>query len=349
MFKVVTDQLKVSQGWVRCGHCSEVFDASLHLQATSLPAAPALDTPAPTTPIYGPQDGFFSDHPLASPSPSPSAERFGETPDLRRDDFDPAGWQQQQAPQLDESGSLRLNDQGAAVRTLPERALESVPVSEPAPIAAYPASLDVHDTVDALPPAMADDMSDVSFVRDARRQAVWRKPLVRIALALLSLLFAALLLLQVAVQQRDRVAVLQPALKPWLESLCGYLHCTVGPLRHIEAIVIDSSSFNKINGDSYRLSFSLKNTGTTPVAMPALEVTLTDAQEQALVRRVLTPAQFGAGNRVLAAGADYSGLVVIQVLGPDAASAAASAASAPLTAATGPLRVAGYRVLAFYP
>ena len=37
MFKVVTDQLKISQGWVRCGHCTEVFDASLHLQAIQNP------------------------------------------------------------------------------------------------------------------------------------------------------------------------------------------------------------------------------------------------------------------------------------------------------------------------
>ncbi|MBP7453787.1 MAG: zinc-ribbon domain-containing protein, partial [Ottowia sp.] len=30
LFKVVADQLRVSGGWVRCGHCQEVFDASLH-------------------------------------------------------------------------------------------------------------------------------------------------------------------------------------------------------------------------------------------------------------------------------------------------------------------------------
>jgi predicted Zn finger-like uncharacterized protein len=29
-FKVVKDQLKLSQGWVRCGHCSEVFHAATH-------------------------------------------------------------------------------------------------------------------------------------------------------------------------------------------------------------------------------------------------------------------------------------------------------------------------------
>ena len=27
MFKVVPDQLRVSEGWVRCGRCSQVFNA----------------------------------------------------------------------------------------------------------------------------------------------------------------------------------------------------------------------------------------------------------------------------------------------------------------------------------
>ncbi|HBK01359.1 MAG TPA: hypothetical protein DDZ62_16360, partial [Delftia acidovorans] len=37
-FKVVADQLRISQGWVRCGVCHEVFDASEDLQP--LPTAP---------------------------------------------------------------------------------------------------------------------------------------------------------------------------------------------------------------------------------------------------------------------------------------------------------------------
>ena len=32
LFKVVADQLRISDGWVRCGRCEEVFDASLYLQ-----------------------------------------------------------------------------------------------------------------------------------------------------------------------------------------------------------------------------------------------------------------------------------------------------------------------------
>src|SRR3954462_11822221 len=31
MFRVVPDQLKISEGWVRCGHCAEIFDATAFL------------------------------------------------------------------------------------------------------------------------------------------------------------------------------------------------------------------------------------------------------------------------------------------------------------------------------
>ncbi len=44
MFKVVPDQLRVSDGWVRCGQCDEVFDATLHMQ----PGMPMVATPTPT-------------------------------------------------------------------------------------------------------------------------------------------------------------------------------------------------------------------------------------------------------------------------------------------------------------
>src|SRR5206468_1007134 len=34
-FKVVRDQLRISDGWVRCGRCSEVFDATVDLHDTA--------------------------------------------------------------------------------------------------------------------------------------------------------------------------------------------------------------------------------------------------------------------------------------------------------------------------
>ena len=54
-FKVVADQLRISEGWVRCGQCKEVFDASAHLLPVApealLPDVSLTDLRAPTAPV----------------------------------------------------------------------------------------------------------------------------------------------------------------------------------------------------------------------------------------------------------------------------------------------------------
>jgi len=171
-----------------------------------------------------------------------------------------------------------------------------------------------------------------SFVQQARRQARWRHPAVRALLLLVLLALAALLALQVAVQERNRLAAAQPALRPWLVRLCAELACRIAPPRQIDAIAIDSSSFNKLRADAYRLQVTLKNQSRVDVAMPALELTLTDGDEQAVVRRVLMPGELVPARAAIPAGSDWSGSVAIGITDNSLAS-----------------RVAGYRLLAFYP
>jgi len=44
-FRASPQQLRASQGWVRCGHCDAVFDAAVH--AVSQRAVPPPDPDAP--------------------------------------------------------------------------------------------------------------------------------------------------------------------------------------------------------------------------------------------------------------------------------------------------------------
>jgi hypothetical protein len=176
------------------------------------------------------------------------------------------------------------------------------------------------------------ELHDLSFVRQARSKAFWRRPAIRALTLLVLLALAFLLAAQVAVHDRDRLAAAEPALRPWLARLCEPLNCRIGPPHQIDALAIDSSSFNKLRGDAYRLSFTLKNQASTEVAMPALELTLTDAQDHPVVRRVLAPAELGAVSAVIAPAAEWSGSLAIAVAGNG---------STP--------RIAGYRLLAFYP
>ena len=163
----------------------------------------------------------------------------------------------------------------------------------------------------------------------ARRKAFWRKPMVRAVLVLVLLVLAVGLLLQVAVQERDRIAATDPRARPWLLQLCEPLRCEVAPQRQIADVVIDSSSFNKARGDSYQLALAMKSKADIPLAMPAVELTLTDAQDQPVLRRVLLPTDMAAPAELPARG-EWSTSVSVIVT-------------------TGGARVAGYRLLAFYP
>ena len=292
MFKVVSDQLKVSQGWVRCGQCASVFDASLHLQIENLQqTASGL----PTEPEAG---AILPDSTLGSAEST------------------------KQSPQSDTPKTLEVAEVNPAEESTPE--LD--PTNSPGAVIA---SVDESD----------EKPADVSFVRDARRQAFWRRPLVRTLFACFALLLIIFLILQLVVQQRDKLAAFEPGLKPALQTVCEVLICSVDPLRQIDAVVIDASSFNKVNDSVYSLTFSIKNIATIAVAMPSLEVTLTDIQDQAVIRRVLTPAQFGMASGLLGPSAEFSGALTMQVTQSEASRDGGSVSR----------RIAGYRLLAFYP
>ena len=150
-------------------------------------------------------------------------------------------------------------------------------------------------------------------------------------LATLGFALSSVLALQMLIQERDEVASALPWLAPSLKVLCQPLNCTLRPQKNIDAILIDNSAFAKLTPESFRLSLVLRNKSATPVAVPALELTLIDAQDEVLVRRVLLSEELFASADSIEPGADWSPSV--EVLLPTAVA----------------LRISGYRLLAFYP
>jgi len=163
----------------------------------------------------------------------------------------------------------------------------------------------------------------------------WQRRGVRVLLVLLAVLAALLLVLQIVRHERDGIVARQPNLRPTLAALCQYTGCELGALRQIGDIVIEGAAFarEKSGGNDYRLSFTLRNGATVPLAMPAVELSLLDTQERAVVRRVLMPTDYGAP-AVLQARADRAASLPLTL------SASEAAALPP---------IAGYRVEAFYP
>ncbi len=346
MFKVVADQLKISQGWVRCGHCSEVFDAAANLQPYAPPSsALPTDVSVPAVPSAQPEPPVGSDR-AASVAPmlvAPSAEPEPDWSDaMLMEEAEEAALVAAPAPvpEVQVSPSPDLAADVFAFSVSPEPSDFSA-AAAPAARAGYTESA-FGESETAEP----DPVHEVSFVREARRDAFWRKPAVRVALGLAASVLLAALLLQVALFQRHTLAVSQPWLRPALYTLCASLHCEIRPPQQIESVVIESSTFNKLAADAYRLKVVIRNAGAIPLALPSLELTLTDTQDQAQLRRVLTPAELGATGPTLAAGAEFSGVLAIRILDtPPDASASQPSPARP----SAPLRIAGYRVLAFYP
>jgi hypothetical protein len=109
--------------------------------------------------------------------------------------------------------------------------------------------------------------------------------------------FVLALLMQLLVAQRNWLGAEEPALRPILSALCA---CEVTWPREPEAVLIESSSFTESPQGGYTVQLRLKNTQHHPVAMPALELSLTDLQDQVLVRRVFTAEELSGKDHVQA-------------------------------------------------
>lgn len=173
---------------------------------------------------------------------------------------------------------------------------------------------------------------DVSFLHNQANSSPGHRPLPRAIYILLSLALLLSLSGQIVFHERDRIAAARPGLKPLLLAFCSVLNCTLSPLRKIESITIDSSSLVKLQEDAYRLNFTLKNTAATALAIPAIELTLTDSLDQPLVRRVILATELGVKSEALTAGIEWSVSLAVAVV-----------------PAVLPGPVAGYRLFAFYP
>ena len=333
-FKVVSDQLKISEGWVRCGHCTQVFDATLDLQ----PWWPGVDTVAVTgEAVDPPQDVQVSAGPDddAGDSVSPEAGdesdvaeviAVAELEAVHVDDLpassDP-GLVQPVEPELAALGGAELNDY-----------LES-----PAPFT--PVHSELAESVQARqeqtpePEAdgsgtMGEPVPKPSFVRDAERRAFWRRPAVQAVGGVAALLLGVVLMFQAALHWREPLVVRYPKVAPWLRQACQLTGCYAGPPRAIEQVSIDSSAVLRRSAGSYAFEMVVRNAAPLEVATPALELTLTDSSDRVLVRRVLAPSDWPEPRETLAPG-DRAVRLDLMLDGPEAAV------------------MTGYRAVLFYP
>jgi len=323
LFKVVPDQLRVSDGWVRCGQCDEVFDANAHLHAEAVAVQPEpekqaaydwgsiVDSPSATAATSEPDPQYASEPQPEIPAdsePLPEVETIAEDPFLAL------------SPQ--ELGGT--SPVAVAAEEVHALVVEPSAMEEPAPRYVQSANPVV---------ASVDEAAAISFMHGKPKKALARSSRTAgVLVAVGCVVLVGALVLQWLLHDRDRIAAAGGGARHAMQAICDVLRCRIAPLRQLESVVIDSSSFAKVRADVYRLGFTLKNTAPIALAVPSLELTMTDMQDQPLIRRVLSPAELESKSGSIPAGAEWTVSVPVAVKLP-----------------SGTERISGYRLLAFYP
>lgn len=332
MFKVVPDQLRISDGWVRCGQCDEVFDANAHLQPTFETVPEVVHEEKPSEFDWGSMldvEAKASDEALALEFPLTKHADAPASVVEDNDDPIPSAFSDQRTHQAPDAALLREADFDVSVDPL-----DAVPATG----TDWHAGVEVTADQDPPPEPVSESVPALEeppipqFLKPERTPRARRSRGARVAWVSLSVLLGCMLVVQVLVQERDRIVATAPSLAFWMQPLCHAMGCKISPLQQIESIMIDQSSFSKAQGGGYVLGFSVKSTALTEVAIPSLELTLTDMQDRPLVRRVFTPRELGSQEQVLSPGGEWSGAVPVDAKLPDGAE-----------------RISGYRLLAFYP
>jgi hypothetical protein len=108
-----------------------------------------------------------------------------------------------------------------------------------------------------------------------------------------SMLLAALLLVQLAVIFRTDVVTRWPQWRPALVQVCSLFGCNVGWPTRAELLAVVGTELQAIPGtDVLELTAVVRNRAGFKVALPAIEVTLTDTTNRTLARKVFAPVDY---------------------------------------------------------
>ncbi|WP_334190655.1 DUF3426 domain-containing protein [Noviherbaspirillum sp.] len=323
-FRVAHDQLKLRSGLVRCGACKQIFNGIENLLRPEEPAPP----PVPSTPVADPSpvspSAFIADPgPQLAPDPEPEQETEAPLDSHSGEVTDPAATDQPEEHHTpdhiippthvaddDPLQRMTLLNFSNTAENEPVDGSPQVVEPPPDPNAPDPLETVIEDlqrkplrgkrkprrkTTDALDEADEDESAyqEPSFIKQGRRRQRFGRAL-RIALVTGTLLLLVGLFAQATYIFRDQLAARFPQTKPALVAACGFIGCRIGLPAQIDAVAIESTELQSLAPDKniFVLSALLRNHGAIVQAWPHIELTLKDANEKPLARRVFGPADY---------------------------------------------------------
>ena len=320
VFRVTTRHLQASGGQVRCGRCQSIFDAFASLTAKP-PAENQARAGQDEIPPSLPESETEMDStraPATAPDPAPDS-----VSDARAEP----------APEVAPQSSTSASSSSPGDSATSGRAGES---SEPA------SHSEEDDTGEAAGPTVEQSKRSRKRREDetpanlfewefkpapaVRRTGLWSS---------LSFLLLICAIAQVGYIFRIDLMVRYPQLQPVYQSVCRWLTCQIELPRLADQLNIDASDLQLVDPEKpniVQLTALVRNRAGVPVEYPAFELTLTNAQQQVVARRIFMPADYLDDPEKADAGlGGHQELAVNLYLD------------------TGPLRAAGYRIYLFYP
>jgi predicted Zn finger-like uncharacterized protein len=371
-FKVAHDQLKLRAGLVRCGACKQIFNGIENLlrpeelEQSNQPTPPVVPLPAPSA-VSAPLPPPTTETKLPAalfPRPVPME---AEPPPAAQPQLEPSTATEEIPPPVNSATDITTEaaipptpraraDDPLLRMTLLEVAHETSPATdhgmqrsdergitsdgleqtiEDLQSKPWRKKTETEEEVegDALDRADAADYEEPAFVRQARRrQRLGRALHIVMRIGSVALLFG--LVGQAAYIFRDQIAARFPDTRPVLVNACAYLNCQVGLPSRIESVSIESSELQTIsaNDSTFSLTVLLRNQGTTEQAWPNIELTLNDADEKPIARRVFTPREYLHSPQDISHGITANSEQPIKVFFE-----------------LSQLKASGYRVYLFYP
>ncbi len=292
VFRVVQDQLKVSEGWVRCGKCTGVFNALEGLFDLDRDTPP--EWPGPTNLAFALTQPGDADVLNVAPCQNSSSE-VTEVTEVT-----------EALEALETEGPL-VNKIDSQLKELRAKAVESTPADRvnerdrlEFPDARFDSDLPPEDT----PPLRWHDDSKAALgnatTSSTRGEAPtfaccahsksWRH---RPAVLVVQILFCGCLSIGLTAQAihhfRDLTAARWTETAPLLTVWCRLAACALSPPRRIDDVVVESTALTRAPAfaDALQLSVVLRNRSETVVARPSIELSLTDLGGRLVARRAL--------------------------------------------------------------
>lgn len=152
----------------------------------------------------------------------------------------------------------------------------------------HPSEEDVGSTTQPfeIPPQIEDLTAEPRFAIPKKKTPAW--------LYFLGILLALFAVLQSTYFLRNQIAVNYPRLKPLLVSACLPLQCKIELPKQLELLLIDDSDMQEDETYPSVINFSsaLINNADFAQTYPNIELTLTNTQDEAVIRTILKPHQY---------------------------------------------------------